>query len=76
MKRNWRTRRRTNECLDGQLRWDRAYVYLLEWTQPGQIPEVTNAPGTNPSPAPTTQATKGSEEEFNATSRLCPRLDD
>jgi hypothetical protein len=74
MKRNWRTRRQTKECLDGQQRWDRAYLYLLEWTLPSQAPNSANAPSA--SPAPTSQATQDSEEESNANSSLCPRLDD
>ncbi len=82
MKRNWRTRRQTKAYLDGQQRWDRAYLYLLEWTAPSQPANTANCahtPSANPScPSPMTTVIQHSkeEEESNANSSLCARLDD
>ncbi len=36
MKRKWHVRRQTQESPDGARRWDRAYLYLLEWAMPDQ----------------------------------------
>jgi hypothetical protein len=33
MKRNWKKRRQFIPHPDGQQRWDRAYQYLLQWSQ-------------------------------------------
>ena len=34
MKYNWQIRRQSVAYPDGQRRWDRAYQFLLEWSQP------------------------------------------
>jgi len=44
----WRLHRQPSPRPDGQQRWDRAYLLLLQWTQP--------APASPPQPQPPTQA--------------------
>jgi hypothetical protein len=36
--RSWRLRRRPSPRVDGQERWDRAYLRLMQWTAPSQPP--------------------------------------
>ena len=63
MKRQWQMRRQVVARPDGQLRWDRAYQLLLDWTQPPQA-----APPALPSALPP-------QEVQHADSRLCAGLD-
>ena len=37
MKRQWQVRRRVLPRVDGQLRWDRAYPLLVDWTTPSAV---------------------------------------
>jgi len=36
----WHVRRRPSPHPDGQRRWDRAYLALLQWTQPAAAPQT------------------------------------
>jgi hypothetical protein len=36
---SWRLRRQPSPRPDGELRWDRAYLLLLQWTQPLPPPQ-------------------------------------
>jgi len=56
----WRLRRRPIPRSDGQQRWDRAYLHLMQWTQ-------QSAP---------TQPASGQEEGDSHDGRsVCPRLE-
>lgn len=37
MKRQWQVHRRVLPRVDGQLRWDRAYQLLVDWTRPSEV---------------------------------------
>jgi hypothetical protein len=58
----WRVRRQTSPHPDGQRRWDRAYLALLQWTQPAAPPQPAIQPPTG-------------EEERHDGRVVCPRLD-
>ena len=46
VKHQWRIRRQTSPKLDGQQRWDRAYQFLLQWSQ--AQPQLLTCPLVNP----------------------------
>ena len=63
----WRLCRRSSPRPDGQQRWDRAYRYVVQWTQPPQ-----------PYPGailPRPRSASGQEEDHDDRSSLCARLD-
>ena len=68
MKRQWRVRRQTHDCPDGQRRWTQAYQLLLEWTTVGKPP----TPRAATTMAPPVQA---NQEVHHAHCPVCPRLD-
>jgi hypothetical protein len=55
----WRLRRRPSPRPDGQRRWDRAYLRLLQWTQAPQQPA---------------ESLRGQEDTHDGRA-LCTRLD-
>jgi hypothetical protein len=65
MKRQWRMRRQTTPYPDGQQRWDRAYHYLLQWTQP--VPPNLSRPAVETPPQV--------PEVHDASRHLCSGLD-
>jgi hypothetical protein len=58
----WRVRRRPSPHLDGQRRWDRAYLAVLQWTQPAVPPQSAVQPPT-------------AEEESHDGRVVCTRFD-
>jgi len=43
MKRRWEKHRQFNPQPDGEQRWDRAYQYLLQWSQEMRPIQTTNS---------------------------------
>jgi hypothetical protein len=41
---SWRLRRQPSPRPDGQQRWDRVYLLLLQWTQPAPPPQPWTPP--------------------------------
>ena len=62
----WRVRRRPSPHPDGQRRWDRAYLAVLQWTQPATAPVSASQSAIQP---PT------GEEESHDGRFVCTRLD-
>ena len=68
MKRQWRVRRQTHACPDGQRRWNQAYQLLLEWTAPDESP-------TTPTTATVSPPEDADQEATHAHCAVCPCLD-
>jgi hypothetical protein len=43
MKRHWKKHRQFKPQLDGEQRWERAYQYLLQWSQEMRPSQTTNS---------------------------------
>jgi hypothetical protein len=66
--RPWRVRRQTSPHADGQRRWDRAYLALLQWTQSAAAPVSASQSAI--------RLHTGQEEEESHDGRfVCTRLD-
>jgi hypothetical protein len=63
----WRLRRQPSPRLDGQQRWERAYLLLLQWTHSSPAPQ----PPTQPRPMPALEK----EEDSHDGRPVCARLD-
>jgi hypothetical protein len=63
----WRLHRQPSPRPDGQQRWDRAYLLLLQWTQPAP----SSQPATQPRPLPGQEQ----EEDSHDGRVVCARLD-
>ncbi len=68
MKRQWRLRRQTHACPDGQRRWNQAYQLLLEWT-------ISGEPPTPPTAATVSPLEDADQEANHAHCDVCPCLD-
>ena len=64
MKRQWQIRRQFQPTADGARRWDQAYQYLLQWSQPTQ---PIAAPHSSTSLSPPLEVTHDKRN-------LCPRV--
>ena len=64
---SWRLHRQPSPRPDGQQRWDRVYLLLLQWTQPAPSPQLQ----------PPTQARllPDQEEDSHDGRPVCTRLD-
>jgi hypothetical protein len=65
----WRLHRRPSPHLDGQQRWDRAYLLLLQWTQPAPSAQLQLPPPTQP------RLLADHEEDNHDGRSVCARLD-
>ena len=71
MKRQWQVHRRVLPRVDGQLRWDRAYQLLVEWTTPGEAARCL----TDGARSRADSDVDSDEEVEHAYRQLCARLD-
>lgn len=67
----WRLRRRPSPRPDGQQRWDRAYLLLLQWTQPSP---TSHQPPLQP-PTQLPLLADYEEEDSHNGRAVCARLD-
>ena len=64
---SWRLHRRPSPRPDGQQRWDRAYLLLLQWTQP--------SPASQPQLPTQARLLPDQEEDSHDGRPVCARLD-